>query len=923
MAFDRVRAGEADVEFVAQTGKFNQDVSEARRAYHQATDQMSDDAVRLSIAQEKLNRAIARYGPESNQAKAAGLQYRAALRAVQEESRRADAAIDANVRSLDRLGREAGQADRQVSGLRSGMLGLRGSVIGASAAMLGSVGFVHAARSALDVASNLNEQTSKTEQVFGSASDQVKAFARDALGLANDQALEAASGLGALLRPLGVVEEDAARISTKLTELGVDLSSFYNTDVQSALDAIRSGVSGESEPLRRYGILLSETRVQAQALAETGKKSSKDLTDQEKAYARVALILKDAGLAAGDYSRTIDGVANQEREAAANARDLQAAVGQGLTPAYHKALQAANEWLSSEENVERVTRAVEDALEAASAAAHGVYEAFKLIQSVTGPVIDAMGGLDNAAKTFIILGALAKLRSFAGGFALIPPASGAAKAALATDVAAMGTSLTGLRGMLLGLTRSPWTIPVVLAIANADAIDKWVEERLPGWFPGVKNEATLAELKSSNLWSRLSDEEKRKIELAAAAESAPAGASTPSSTTSNGLPKTTASWDSSGRRPAGTPAGLTFPVASGQWSTVGGEHATSGLGGFPAVDIMTTPGATVVAPEQGVITRISGSSPAAYKAGASVMGYSVYLLGASGTTYFLTHLASVLVKPGAKVNRGQPIGTVAQWPGDTGRTHVHVGVSGSSRTPSSTPTAPTPTTTTTTASIGLGVDPGLMGLGADPATVAAALEAAAEQERADRISTARARIGFLYAKAESSKTPVRSQLEALRAELGLVRDLLKETKKGTEDWYTLATEEERLEQRKRELEGQREKNAKDAADRERKAATREQARRAREAAERLGIRFGGPGAGGPVMKKAKAATPTGMSLSEFQDVRASFFGEFASDVFTRTDQGLRPGSSGIVIHQTFQAEKDLLAASREAREAVAHTWAGA
>ena len=61
------------------------------------------------------------------------------------------------------------------------------------------------------------------------------------------------------------------RAVTKLTELGADLASFYNTDVSAALDAIRSGIVGESEPLRRYGVLLSETRVQAKALADTHK----------------------------------------------------------------------------------------------------------------------------------------------------------------------------------------------------------------------------------------------------------------------------------------------------------------------------------------------------------------------------------------------------------------------------------------------------------------------------------------------------------------------------------------------------------------------------------------------------------------------------------------------------------------------------
>src|SRR5262249_23210444 len=154
----------------------------------------------------------------------------------------------------------------------------------------------------VDAASDLNEQIGKTRVVFGQSSQSVVRWSRTtatAFGESQRQALNAASGFGALLAPLGLVGARAAEQSRKLTELGADVGSFYTTGVQDALDAIRSGLVGESEPLRRYGALLSESRVQAEAMAETGKRTAASLTDQDKVLARINLILRDTTQAQG------------------------------------------------------------------------------------------------------------------------------------------------------------------------------------------------------------------------------------------------------------------------------------------------------------------------------------------------------------------------------------------------------------------------------------------------------------------------------------------------------------------------------------------------------------------------------------------------------------------------------------------------
>jgi hypothetical protein len=228
-------------------------------------------------------------------------------------------------KSTKRFGQSIENAGRGATVATVGFRGLGRTVAFTSGAFLGGAGLAAGMKASIDAASNLNEEISKTNVVFGRSAEEVKAWSETSarsLGLAQDQALAVASSFGALFKPLGLVGPEAARQSEQLTQLGADLASFYNTDVQQALDAIRSGLVGESEPLRQYGILLSETRVQEEALKETHKRTAAELTDLDKVQARINLTMKDAKPAVGDLARTQGSFANQTRQLAANLRDL-------------------------------------------------------------------------------------------------------------------------------------------------------------------------------------------------------------------------------------------------------------------------------------------------------------------------------------------------------------------------------------------------------------------------------------------------------------------------------------------------------------------------------------------------------------------------------------------------------------------------
>ena len=311
---------DATVVLRAETGQFNREVDEAERNWTTATKSMSREAIRLDLAQERLQRSLQRYGQGSAQAKRAILQLKDAEEAATRQTNQLVAAL--------------GRLRASGSGL-----GTRGSALMGTVGIGVGVGVAAAAgielRRAVNAASDLNEQISKAGQVFGESARDVLSWSTttaDGIGIARDKALEAAGTFGNLLVATGQSEAQAASMSRTLVQLGADLASFNNTSPEEALDAIRSGLVGEVEPLRRYGVLLSEARVQQEAMRRTGKDNAKQLTESEKATARYNLILQQTKPAQGDFARTAGSAANQTRRLRANVRDLEADLGSTFIP---------------------------------------------------------------------------------------------------------------------------------------------------------------------------------------------------------------------------------------------------------------------------------------------------------------------------------------------------------------------------------------------------------------------------------------------------------------------------------------------------------------------------------------------------------------------------------------------------------------
>lgn len=199
------------------------------------------------------------------------------------------------------------------------------------------VGFAAAfGKQAVQAASDLNETLTKSQVIFADSASEIEAWSKTAstaLGQSQRQAIDAASTFAVFGKSAGLAGADLVNFSTDFTKLASDLASFNNTTPEEAILALGAALRGESEPIRRYGVLLDEATLK-QAALELGiiKTTTQALTPQQRVLAAQAEIFKQTSDAQGDFARTSDGLANQSRILKAQLEDVSAEIGQKLLP---------------------------------------------------------------------------------------------------------------------------------------------------------------------------------------------------------------------------------------------------------------------------------------------------------------------------------------------------------------------------------------------------------------------------------------------------------------------------------------------------------------------------------------------------------------------------------------------------------------
>ena len=187
----------------------------------------------------------------------------------------------------------------------------------------------------INEAVKLGESLNAVNKIFGTSAQTVLDWGKQnatSFGLSQQAFNQLATPLGAILKNAGLPLDMVADKTIELTKRAADMASVFNTDVNTALQAIMSGLKGEANPLEQFGVGLNAAKVEAEALAMTGKKTASSLTDVEKATARMNVIMRETASTQGDFTETSKELANAQRIQQARQEELQAQIGQHLIP---------------------------------------------------------------------------------------------------------------------------------------------------------------------------------------------------------------------------------------------------------------------------------------------------------------------------------------------------------------------------------------------------------------------------------------------------------------------------------------------------------------------------------------------------------------------------------------------------------------
>jgi hypothetical protein len=284
--------------------------------------------------------------------------------------------------------------------------------------------FAVAGISAVKAASDLGESVNAVKVTFGDATDEILKLseaAASSLGLSRTEFNTLAVQFASFAEKIAGSSGNAADIIEELTTRAADFASVMNLDVSVAADKFLSGLSGEAEPLKKFGIDLSETAVKAFAAAngigKVGKASGK-LTESEKVLARYGSLMEQTADHAGDFANTSDSLANQTKILKAEFKDVKAEIGEKLLPAFTKTAKYVNEKfipyikeLSDEFGENGLSGAIKMATE-------DLGKFFSKLEGWKGTVFDfgaALAVMFAAFKAFTFVGAITSLfGSFAG-----------------------------------------------------------------------------------------------------------------------------------------------------------------------------------------------------------------------------------------------------------------------------------------------------------------------------------------------------------------------------------------------------------------------------------------------------------------------------------------------------------------------------
>ena len=213
------------------------------------------------------------------------------------------------------------------------------------AGVLGGFGLVKLGKQAIEAASNLAEVQNIVDVSFGEMEYKIENFAKtciDSFGMSEFSAKQTAGSFMAMGKAAGISMDEASDMAVRLTALSGDMASFYNIRQEYAKVALSAVYTGETETLKRYGIILTEANLQQYALTQGITTSVKAMSARDKAMLRYNYILQATADVTGDFVRTQDNWANQVRVLKEVWNQFLITVGSGLITILKPAIKILN-----------------------------------------------------------------------------------------------------------------------------------------------------------------------------------------------------------------------------------------------------------------------------------------------------------------------------------------------------------------------------------------------------------------------------------------------------------------------------------------------------------------------------------------------------------------------------------------------------
>ena len=285
-------------------------------------------------------------------------------------------------RAMDQAQKATDQATGQIQSGLSKVDSAFKKIAKTAAAYISVRALVNFGKQCVELGSDLTEVQNVVDTTFGKMSSKIDEFSKSAIkqfGLSETAAKRYSSTMGSMLKSMGMSTDQAYDMSTTLAGLAGDIASFYNLSADEAFAKIRSGISGQTEPLKQLGINLSVANMEAYAMSQGITKSYSAMTQAEQTLLRYNYLLTATADAQGDFSRTSDSWANQVKILRMNFESLKATLGQGLIMALLPAIKVINQLM------ERLKELAEE---------------FKYFMAVlTGADYDAMAAATSTALT--------------------------------------------------------------------------------------------------------------------------------------------------------------------------------------------------------------------------------------------------------------------------------------------------------------------------------------------------------------------------------------------------------------------------------------------------------------------------------------------------------------------------------------------